>query len=102
MDERLDDQKLRKASLDGSGNVELGGSSDDVSLERIEKVYRRLDLRIIPGLSSQPPPNRRGTRLNVHSLLGTVLPLLSHPLQRWSRADDESRDTPHSGPSPQH
>ena len=49
MDERNDGQKLQKASLDGSGDAEAGGTNDVVSFERIDQVYRRLDLRIIPG-----------------------------------------------------
>lgn len=94
MDERNDGQKLQKASLDDSGDAEVGGTNDVVSFERIDQVYRRLDLRIIPGASPwlchyhTVGRNERAI-LRSGSVLDPVLPLFSHSIQCRSCTDYE-------------
>lgn len=67
----------------------------EYDIEHVEKVYRRLDFRIIPGI---PLPaltvRRRIFLLTTDSLLDPVLLVLSYPLQYRAGTDHECRCRP--------
>lgn len=70
------------------GNNQDAGLRDDVEagrasypdIERIEKVYRKLDWRIIPGMIHLLVESRTAIPTE-YSILGPLLSLLSHSIQ---------------------
>jgi hypothetical protein len=84
----IGDEKLPNEVLDGDhGENEL--PLQEYSVERVEAVYRKIDLRIIPGTSRLLVFLHSQRLTKSHSLLGPLLSRLGHPLQHWHRANHE-------------
>lgn len=73
----------------------------EYDVEQVEKVYRRLDFRIIPGIPLPIPHSHLAVTvrwriflLTSDSLLDPVLLVLSYPLQYWAGTDHERRRRP--------
>jgi hypothetical protein len=70
-----------------------GTQPEDYDIQTVERVYRKLDFRIIPGMSLCVPSTYQSGALiiNTSSLLGSVFPLLRHSLKHRHCSDDEQR-----------
>ena len=77
-------------------DAEMGNEAE--SLAEVERVYRRLDRRIIPGnvISSTGASLEKLMRIVVRSFVDSLLPVLCHSIECWPGADDEqgSRSRP--------
>lgn len=78
-DAKLQDEvdEIHHPSSNGLANQEEGNVREgDYDAETVERVYRKIDRRIIPGLS----PIHTFTNASAHagSFLGPLLPLLGH------------------------
>lgn len=70
---------------------------EDFDVETVERVYRKLDLRIIPGTSffaSLVCPPMSILTSCPSSLLGPVLLVFCHPFQHWHCPDYEQTAGP--------
>lgn len=82
-------------NFDKVQDMELGLPQDDIDLARIDKVYKKLDLRIIPGKKPFWLCCCEFALTETScSFLDTILSLLCNPLECRYCSDDEHRTAP--------
>lgn len=81
----------QSASLEQQGNDRPQGDND-YDVEEVEQVYRKLDLRIIPGMTGSLQ-RIFALKLTIHSFLDPVFSLLCHSFQHWYCSDHEQGAT---------